>query len=233
MPFNGFPPGKVHLTPLPASFFAELLPEIDHLGELKVSLYTFWFLDRQEGEFRYLTAQDLREDQLFMSGLGDNEQAARAALEDALERAVIRGTLIKVPPPDGEEGEALYFLNSPRGRAAVSALQAGAWSPAGITRPEARLDAERPNIFRLYEQNIGPLTPMIAEALREAENTYPMEWIESAIRAAVEANVRKWRYVEAILKSRLERGEDGTDRAKFEKDRQRYVKGEYGDFIEH
>lgn len=230
MPFNGFPPGKVRLTPIPAQFFAELLPEIDHLGELKVSLYAFWFLDRLEGEFRYLTAQDLREDKIFMSGLGPGDDAARAALDDALERAVIRGTLIKVQP---EEGEALYFLNSPRGRAAVEALKAGAWSPGEITRPEIRLDAERPNIFRLYEQNIGPLTPMIAETLREAENTYPMDWIESAIRAAVEANVRKWRYVEAILKSRLERGDDGTDRAKFEKDRQRYVKGEFGDLIEH
>ncbi len=230
MPFNGFPAGKVRLTPIPAQFFAELLPEIDHLGELKVSLYAFWFLDRLEGDFRYLTAQDLCEDEIFMAGMGSGGDASRAALDDALERAVIRGTLIKVQPP---EGEALYFLNSPRGRAAVEALRAGAWSPEEIARPEIRLDAERPNIFRLYEQNIGPLTPMIAETLREAENTYPMDWIESAIRAAVEANVRKWRYVEAILKSRLERGDDGTDRSKFEKDRQRYVKGEYGDLIEH
>jgi DnaD/phage-associated family protein len=230
MPFNGFPAGKVRMTPIPAQFFAELLPEIDHLGELKVSLYAFWFLDRQEGDFRYLTAQDLREDQIFMAGMGPSEEAARSALEDALERAVIRGTLIKLQPA---EGEALYFLNSPRGRAAVEALRAGAWSPSEVARPEIRLDGERPNIFRLYEQNIGPLTPMIAEALRDAESTYPLEWIESAIRAAVEANVRKWRYVEAILKARLERGDDGTDRAKFEKDRQRYVKGEYGDLIEH
>jgi DnaD/phage-associated family protein len=230
MPFNGFPAGKVHLTPIPAQFFADLLPEIDNLGELKVSLYAFWFLDHLEGEFRYLTAKDMREDKIFMAGMGSSEEAAQAALDDALERAVIRGTLIRVQPP---EGEALYFLNSPRGRAAVEALRAGAWSPAESPHPEIRLDAERPNIFRLYEQNIGPLTPMIAEALREAENTYPMEWIESAIRAAVEANVRKWRYVEAILKSRLERGDDGTDRAKFEKDRQRYIKGEFGDLIEH
>ncbi len=233
MPFSGFPAGKVHLTPIPAPFFAELLPKIDHLGELKLSLYAFWFLDRLEGEFRYLTLEDLSADEIFMSGMGANDEAALAAVSDALERAVIRGTLLKVAPPAGEESQALYFLNSPRGRAAVAALQEGAWSPAEVTHPEIRLDAERPNIFRLYEQNIGPLTPMIAETLREAENTYPMDWIESAIRGAVEANVRKWRYVEAILKSRLERGDDGANRAKFEEDRRKYVKGEYGDLIEH
>ena len=30
-----------------------------------------------------------------------------------------------------------------------------------------------PNIFTMYEENIGLLTPMIAEELRDAEKTYP------------------------------------------------------------
>ena len=38
MPFAGFPSGKMHLTRIPAQFFSELLPQIDHLGELKVTL---------------------------------------------------------------------------------------------------------------------------------------------------------------------------------------------------
>ncbi len=233
MPFNGFPAGKTHLTPLPAPFFTELLPEIDNLGELKLSLYAFWFLERLEGEFRYLTLQDLTNDAVLMAAMGSTPENAEAALKDAVERAAARGTLLKVQSDESQQTQALYFLNSPRGRAAVAALQAGAWSPADVSHPEISLEAERPNIFRLYEQNIGPLTPMIAESLRDAEATYPMEWIESAIRAAVEANVRRWRYVEAILKSRLERGDDGTYRGESEKDRRRYVEGEYGDLIEH
>jgi len=36
---------------------------------------------------------------------------------------------------------------------------------------------ERPNIFKLYEENIGPLTPLIADALKDAEKTYPPEWV--------------------------------------------------------
>ena len=62
------------------------------------------------------------------------------------------------------------------------------------------LDVERPNIFRLYEENIGPLTPLIAEMLRDAEKTYPADWIEEAFKIAVENNVRRWRYIEAILR---------------------------------
>ncbi|MBI2976543.1 MAG: primosomal replication protein N, partial [Chloroflexi bacterium] len=37
--FSGFPSSKVRSTPVPNPFFSELLPQIDHLGELKVTLY--------------------------------------------------------------------------------------------------------------------------------------------------------------------------------------------------
>ena len=231
--FSGFSPGKQHLTPLPGSFFSELLPEIDHLGELKVTLFAFWFLDRQEGDLRYFTLEDLTADELLLKSFAAEHDRAVDAVKDALERAVQRGTLLSVRSSQDTAAEGLYFLNSPRGRAAVEALQAGAWSPQEVRHPELSLDLERPNIFRLYEQNIGPLTPLIAETLREAEQTYPIEWIEDAIRAALASNVRRWRYVEAILRSRLEREQDEATQGKSEKDRRRYVQGEYGDYVEH
>ncbi|HEX9013249.1 MAG TPA: DnaD domain protein, partial [Anaerolineaceae bacterium] len=87
--------------------------------------------------------------------------------------------------------------------------------------------------FTLYEQNNGPLTPKIVETLREAEQEYPQEWIEEAVRAAVESNVRRWRYVEAILRARKEKGPHDANRRTAEEDRRRYVQGEYADFIDH
>lgn len=228
--FSGFPTGKTRLTPLPAAFFSELLPQIDDLSELKVTLYAFWLLDRMEGEFRFFRQSDLAQDERLLEGLGKNRTQALAQLQHGLERAVQRGSLLKVNT-GGEE--SLYFLNSPRGRAAVAALQNGEWSPEEIQRPEVRLTLERPNIFRLYEENIGPLTPLVAEMLEDAEKTYPVDWIEEAIRAAVENNVRRWRYVEAILRARLERSEHEANRGQSEKDRRRYIQGEYGEFVEH
>ena len=65
-----------------------------------------------------------------------------------------------------------------------------------------RLSKESPfeeDIFALYEENIGLLTPLIAERIKEAERRYPASWIRDAIREAVELNVRNWRYVERIL----------------------------------
>lgn len=56
------------------------------------------------------------------------------------------------------------------------------------------------NVFELYEQEIGMLTPMSREIVGDAIDEYPEEWIKSAIEAAAKANVRRWNYVEAILK---------------------------------
>lgn len=54
--------------------------------------------------------------------------------------------------------------------------------------------------FKFYEQNIGILTPMIAEGIQDAQDEYPPGWIQDAIEIAVKANKRSWAYCEAILK---------------------------------
>ena len=67
---------------------------------------------------------------------------------------------------------------------------------------------EAQSIFTAYEANIGALTPMIAEQLVEAENTYSPVWIVEAIQLAVLNNKRNWRYCETILKRWQEGGKD-------------------------
>jgi DnaD/phage-associated family protein len=119
----------------------------------------------------------------------------------ALARAVQRGTLLQASPPsktsaDRKESETLYFLNSPRGRAAAQAFSQGSWQPGASASPPPA----RPNIYKLYEDNIGPLTPLLADALKDAEQTYSPEWIEAALSEAVLNNKRSWKYVDAILR---------------------------------
>jgi DNA replication protein len=63
-----------------------------------------------------------------------------------------------------------------------------------------QVQVERPNIFVLYEQNIGLLSPLIADELKEAADQYPAEWIEAAFREAVQYNKRNWSYIRAILR---------------------------------
>jgi DnaD/phage-associated family protein len=234
MSFTGFPEGSVRFTHIPNHFFQQLLPEINHLAELKTTLYAFWRLDTMEGEFRYLQRDNFRQDADFMQGLADEPQEAEAALDDALERCLERGTFLKATLDIESRMVDYYFLNTPKGRAAIEAIAKGEWRHSGDLSSPIELAAERPNIYSLYEENIGPLTPMIAEKLQDAEDNYPEEWIEQAVRIAVENNVRRWSYVDAILKRWQEGGRDEReDRRDTEKDRRRYVEGEFSDFIEH
>lgn len=228
--FSGFPAGKTRLTPIPSLFFSELLPEIDDLDELKVTLYAIWFLDRQEGDVRYITFVDFQSDPALLGGLS----SAEGGLIHGLQRAVERGSLLQALPPDVPLQEALFFLNTVRGRAALKAWREGKWQP-DASRPAAGLKDERPSIYKLYEENIGPLTPLIADELRDAEAAYPAEWIEEAVQAAVVNNARSWAYVLAILRSWQERGRDDTyrrDAQKTGRKGRRSPKGEYDDFIE-
>jgi DNA replication protein len=233
MGFAGFPSGKIPLTPIPRSFFSDVLPAIDHLGELKITLYAFWALAAREGRFRYLRRDELIQDELLMGGLKVQGATAEQALDEALERAVARGTLLKVAPTQDGPDQAYFFLNTAKGRAGAAALENGSWRPSGDPRMPVELRLERPNLFTLYEQNIGPLTPMIAEMLQEAEADYPQPWIEEAIQIAVRNNVRKWSYVEAILKGwRVEGKDDREDRGDTEKALRRYLEGDSADFFD-
>jgi DnaD/phage-associated family protein len=225
--FEGFSGGKHRFISIPAQFFSELLPAIDDLDEMRVTLAAFWRLDRMEGNFRYLLKADFLEDEPFMKLLGSPD-----ALERALEKTTTRGTFLKACVIAEGKQVDLYFLNTPRGRAAVEAIRKGSWRHTGNLRQPLELVPERPNIYRLYEENIGPLTPMIADMLRDAEETYPEAWITSALKIALANNVRRWRYVEAILRSWKEEGRDERkDRQDSEEDFRRYTTGKFAEFI--
>jgi DnaD/phage-associated family protein len=197
--FPGFPDGRLRTTPIFNHFFSDLLPIIDNLAEMKVTLYAFWALAQKEGKVRYLRLTDFLNDTAFIKGLGATTTMASDALLEGIERAVARGTFLHVNVESADGNMDLYFLNTEKGRAAVDGITRGEWRPSPDDEAPITLLVERPNVFILYEQNIGALTPMIVEELRDAEKSYPARWIEEAIKIAVENNVRRWRYVATIL----------------------------------
>ena len=203
--FKGFT-GSESFSIIPDTFFHQLLKQIDDVAELKVTLYLIWRIEHMDGPFRALSKMDFPVKDL---GLPADEIAS------GLDKAVRRGTLLRV-----QKDAAVYFLlNSPRGRAGAESVQNGQWDPqTGTTAPPV----ERPNIFKLYEENIGPLTPLIADALKDAEETYSAEWVGEAIELAVKNNKRNWKYSEAILKRWKEEGrgqeQDRRDTEKISRD---------------
>jgi DNA replication protein len=234
--FAGFPAGKKLFTPVPDLFFSELLPQIDSVPELKVTLHIIWLLHRKKGPARYASKEELLHDGVLLRGLKMPDRSPAALVEEGLERAVARGTLLHLTTrtESGNEQD-WYFINSEEGRDTVDGVRRGELQVAPYTvLDEPQVEMQRPNVFVLYEQNIGMLQPMIAEELQEAEKDYPAGWIEEAFKIAAEQNVRKWRYVRAILERWATEGKDGGEAGRGpEDDRYRVIRGKYKDYIKY
>ncbi len=225
-PFSGFPQ-KVSFTPIPNLFFSALLPQIDDIAELKLSLHIFWTLYQRRGYPRFITYRELITDRTLVrgvGGLGKPEEVLRHALKQAVER----GILLHV----SHEDDDLYFLNNEEGRRTKEKVESGE-IPLGrvIREPELGVE-EQPNIFSLYEENIGLITPIIAEELREAEKLYPASWIEAAFREAVSLNKRSLRYILRILERWAAEGKDSGELGRdHKKEETKYIKGRYGHLV--
>jgi DnaD/phage-associated family protein len=212
--FKGFTSSET-FTQVPDSFI-HLIKEINDAAELKVTLYAIWRIEHIEGHFRALCQTDFETEALGMTA---------EEIQLGLGKAVERGTLLRAE----HEADVFYFLNSPRGRLAAEAFTKGNW------RESAKIMSApmtKSNIFKLYEENIGALTPLLSDMLREAEKNYPAVWFEEAFEIAVSRNIRNWKYVEAILARWKEKGKDERkDQQDVAKDEKRYTESNFSEFL--
>jgi len=189
---------------LPDSFFTQVMPKIQDLAELKVVLYVAYLILRKPDHTHFVTYKELKAESCRLSAeLG--EETLRQALDSAVEHDALLHSTLNI----NEMLEDVYSLT---------------------------VDSRQPptiNIFALYEQNIGMITPMIAEELKEAEKIYPPQWIEEAFKEAVTLNKRSWRYIARILERWASEGKNsGEHRRSIKKiDPDKYIKGKYGHMV--
>ncbi|MFC2033390.1 DnaD domain-containing protein [Chloroflexota bacterium] len=235
MQFNGFP-ARMEFTSLPNLFFSTLLPQITDIAELKTTLHILAELYRKKGYPRYVTGSELADNPGLMESLKGTGKPAGDVLRDASKMAVERGTFLHVDLDNGGVTEHVYFLNNESNRQIVSRVNNGEMKLGGLKSGKQTYieTEEQPDIFSLYEQNIGMLTPMIADELREAEKLYPDNWIGDAIKEAVKQNKRKWNYISAILERWTTEGKgDGTyPRYSKNTDPDKYIRGKYGHMVQ-
>ncbi len=235
--FTGFP-ANMQFTPIPNLFFSSLLPQISDIAELKTTLHIFWSLYGKRGYPRFTTYRELLSNKSLMSSLREGEKSPDEVLSDALEMAVNRGTILHLVLDRDGAPEDVYFLNTESDRQVVAKIRNGELALAGLKaggQAYPNVETEPPSdIFTLYEENIGMLTPMIAEELKEAEKLYPEDWIRDAIKEAAKQGKHKWSYISAILERWSTEGRgNGTYRRDFKKtDPDKYVKGKYGHMVQ-
>ncbi len=214
--FNGFP-AKSKFTPIPNIFFSELLPQINDPVELKVTLHIFWVLYQKRGYPRFVTYGELTADPVLMRGI-EGQGSAPEVLRQALNQAVSRGTILCLKLERDGEVHELYLINDDAGRKAAEKIESGELKVGNLAKAEpCPVSQEQPNIFTLYEKNIGMLTPIIAEELKEAEGLYPASWIQDAFKEAVDLNKRSWRYISRILERWAAEGKHDGEPGRYSK----------------
>jgi DNA replication protein len=219
MPFTGFTSNTLY-TPVPNPIFGPVLEQIEDLAELKVTLRGLWLLHRKKSSPRAVALEEFLGDRSLLRGLAILGKDPSQEVRRGLKLAVARGTFLV----HGEERPGqLFLLNAEADRRALARMkqsmnQSGEEAPAlaEAAGPEnRRIGQERPNIFALYEDNIGTLSPILADQLKEAEERYPWNWIREAFEIAVVQNKRNWRYIVGILRRWGAEGKDaGKDEGK-------------------
>jgi DnaD/phage-associated family protein len=191
---------------VPYEFLHDVVIDITALEELQVTLAVFRLAAELEGLETPLAERAILRDAplrqaMRKSGI-TNDPDDR--IMSGLELAVGRGTLLRFIATRGRKETYWYYVNTPVNRHTIAAMERGALAPPAIIwegKTEPRVVADQPNAFRLYEQNIGPLTPLIADQITQAIRDYPADWLEDAIGEAVAYNRRSWRYIVRILEN--------------------------------
>ena len=177
MTFSGFGRG-MRFTPVPNAVLGPLLEQIQDAAELKVTLRSMWLFHRKRGRPQVAALNEFLNDPTLLKGLGGPGRAPRGEIRRGLELAVSRGTLLMHQESKDDEATQAFILNTEAGRRILARLRRGEdVGPAEADSVDNELSEEpvgtKPNIFALYEDNIGTMSPMLAEQLREAESDYP------------------------------------------------------------
>ncbi len=188
------------VVPVPAALFGPLLERVTDVTSLRCALRAVFVLHRKQsaptsrGRPSIVTAAELAADPVL--GLDGDD----VVTERALAELVALGVLVYAPAT--EQGRPAFCIDSPANRRILTSLAGwtGSWQDGPGPWDPAPAAAPRPNLFKLYEENIGVITPMAAERLKDMETEYPPEWLAEAFAEAVVSNARSLRYVEAVLR---------------------------------
>ena len=231
--FSGFP-ARMEFTPIPNYFLNVLLPQISDIRELKTTLHVLAALYRKRGHPRLVTSQELINNDGLMKSLKADDEEPQEALRRALQMASQRGPFIHIALDRNGSAEDISLLNTEADRKIAARIESGELKISGLKAAEKTYveTEEPPDIFTLYEQNIGMLTPLIADELKEAEKLYPESWLRDAVKEAVALNKRNIRYIMRILERWSTEGKtDGAYQRVSKTDPDKYIKGKYGHMV--
>lgn len=223
---------------IPTWFLEDVAPRIREISELQVML-AFFRIHVPGHEFSNPVAEaELRRDEILKASLrlDGAVQPPDDAISRGIELAVARDTLLQFQVERSDAATSTWLLlTTPENRIKLERYRSGELDPPADPEQgetSGAVERARPGVFRLYEQNVGLVTPIIADRLVEALELYPRSWIEDAIEAAVSYNRRNWRYIQRILETWATEGRSHETNRRNQSgagdlDPERHLSGEY------
>ena len=186
------------MIPVPAQLFTEILPRLHNESQLRATLYTWYAIASKGSGQRYVYLSQLLTDPVLLSWITHlgGKNGIRHGLDLSCKEGIFLQLQIgeddKILAPNDESGARL--ITDMKSESVAHHKQSRDLNPE--TNYERTVVS---NVIEKYENEIGMLTPVIADMIAIAEQTYPTTWILEALDIAAQSNARSWKYVTAIL----------------------------------
>lgn len=230
-------------VPIPLSFFDRHLPRIRDIAAIKVLLVMYRRANDLRADAPFVSENEIYADRALLDGvrLAASSREPVEEIRHGIEVLLAHDAVVRISVEDGDDETFWLMLKTPENQRQLNAFVRGErafpYHESGSMQTTT-IAVERPNVFRVYEQNIGVLTPLIADQLIEAIEMYPDGWIDDAINEAVSLNRRNWRYIQRILQRWATEGRgDETYRRNQSAagfvEPEKYLRGKYSSLFKH
>ena len=190
------------MIPVPAQLFTEILPRLHNESQLRATLYTWYAIASRGSGQRYAYLSQLLTDPVLLSWF--THLGGKNGILHGLDLSCREGIFLQLQI---DEDDKILAPNDESGARLISNLKADMKSELVAHRNQSRGSNPRTDyekaavstVIEKYENEIGILTPVIADMIAIAEQAYPTTWILEALDIAAQSNARSWKYVTAIL----------------------------------
>ena len=174
-------PKEIRYTPTPNLVFGKLLDEIKELNDLKFILRIIWMINQAKRVPKYITLEEIISDRIINAIIPKPNTEPDTFCKSILNKPQLLNLFLYHEININQSNTAVVALNTARNKTMLNKIK-GLDKFDSVFQPNGDVSEESSNIFKLYEDNIGTLNPIITDELKFAETTYPSTWITNAFK---------------------------------------------------
>jgi DNA replication protein len=188
---------------IPRVYFDEVLTHATSYDELQILLAAIRLMMIAGSEPATIDEEAIMRDARLNAVLSTTatSQSSTSRIIRALNQSVVRGALVRSSRMEGNRQSIVYQLAGEGQPVADSESQLMDAFDGDSSAPLSPHNPQAASVYTAYEDNIGMLTPLVADQIRLALELYPASWVHEAIGEAVAYNRRQWRYIQRVLQN--------------------------------